>query len=77
MAGDDWPVPTSYEPYWRRDGDARYPTGLEKFGAVVGDDSKFGCNAVSHPGTVLGKGCFVMPCATVRGCVAPGTLIGG
>lgn len=28
-------------------------TGIEKFGAVVGDDSKIGANAVLSPGTIL------------------------
>lgn len=28
-------------------------TGVEKFGAVVGDDSRIGANAVTSPGTIL------------------------
>src|SRR5437762_4444505 len=31
-------------------------TGLTKFGAVIGDGSEIGCNAVINPGSVLGKG---------------------
>lgn len=30
-----------------------YPTGVEKFGALVGDHTKVGANAVLSPGTVL------------------------
>ena len=32
-----------------------YNTGLTKFGALVGDDSKIGANAVLSPGTILEK----------------------
>jgi len=59
------------------DGGERHHTGLDKFGAIAGDGCKFGCNSVSNPGTVLGKGCIIMPCTTVRGCVLPGTIIRG
>ena len=58
-----------------RDGDVRHPTGLEKFGAIIGDGTKFGCNTVSYPGTLLGKGCIVLPCRIVRGCVPAGSVI--
>lgn len=30
-----------------------FETGIEKFGALVGDDSKIGANAVLSPGTIL------------------------
>jgi len=53
----------------------KHRTGLDKFGAIVADGCKFGCNSVSYPGTVLGKGCLVLPCATVRGCVRAGTIV--
>lgn len=35
------------------------PTHLEKFGALVGDHSKVGANAVLSPGTLLPKGSIV------------------
>jgi UDP-N-acetylglucosamine diphosphorylase / glucose-1-phosphate thymidylyltransferase / UDP-N-acetylgalactosamine diphosphorylase / glucosamine-1-phosphate N-acetyltransferase / galactosamine-1-phosphate N-acetyltransferase len=41
-------------------------TGLRKFGAVLGDHVEIGCNAVTNPGTVLGKGCLVFPVTSVR-----------
>lgn len=50
-----------------RDGDRLIPTGLRKFGAVLGDGAEAGCNAVLNPGTVLGR----------RALVAPGTVIAG
>lgn len=34
-------------------------TGVNKFGAIVGDDSKIGANAVLSPGTILAKGSVV------------------
>jgi len=35
------------------------PTGAVKFGALVGDDSKIGANAVLSPGTILQKNTIV------------------
>jgi acetyltransferase-like isoleucine patch superfamily enzyme len=40
-------------------------TGLRKFGAVLGDHVEIGCNAVTNPGTLLGKGCRVFPVTSV------------
>ena len=34
-------------------------TGLDKFGALVGDNSKIGANAVLSPGTILQRGSIV------------------
>jgi len=36
-------------------------TKMKKLGAILGDASQTGCNAVLQPGTVLGKGSFVFP----------------
>ncbi|MFQ5796462.1 MAG: hypothetical protein ACE5JP_15630 [Candidatus Bipolaricaulia bacterium] len=33
----------------------RYPTGLRKFGCIMGDEVEIGCNSVVNPGTLLGK----------------------
>jgi NDP-sugar pyrophosphorylase family protein len=35
------------------------PTGVQKFGALIGDGSRLGANAVTSPGTVLGPGSVV------------------
>lgn len=35
------------------------PTGVTKFGALVGDDTKIGANAVLSPGTLLERGSVV------------------
>ncbi|MCR4434176.1 MAG: glucose-1-phosphate thymidylyltransferase [Coprothermobacterota bacterium] len=44
-----------------------FPTGLRKFGAILGDDAKTGCNVVTNPGTILGRGAIIYPCLSVRG----------
>jgi NDP-sugar pyrophosphorylase family protein len=46
------------------------PTGLRKFGAIIGDRAEIGCNAVLSPGSIIGRNCLVYPGAQWRG-VAP------
>lgn len=46
---------------------ATYKTGLRKLGALLGDNVEMGCNSVSSPGTLLGKGSLVYPNVTVPG----------
>jgi len=46
-------------------------TGLHKLGAILGDGAQVGCNAVTNPGTLIGKEAFCHPCITVRGYVPP------
>ena len=41
-------------------------TGLRKFGAIIGDDTEIGCNAVTNPGTLLGRRSAVFPTVSVR-----------
>jgi NDP-sugar pyrophosphorylase family protein len=51
-------------------------TGLHKFGAVLGDGCKTGCNTVLNPGVLMGPGCVTYPNATLRsGYYPPETLI--
>lgn len=53
-----------------------FDTGLQKFGAVLGDHAEVGCNAVTNPGTLLGKGCLVLPLTSVpSGYHEPKTLV--
>lgn len=47
-------------------------TGLDKFGAVMGDGSQTGCNAVLSPGTLLMPRTAVMPCVHYRGTLVTG-----
>ncbi len=42
-------------------------TGLRKFGAILGDGAKTGCNTVLNPGVLLGPGSITYPNATLRG----------
>ena len=47
--------------------DYTIPTGLTKFGAIIGDRTEIGCNAVLNPGTVIGRDCIIYPGANIRG----------
>jgi bifunctional N-acetylglucosamine-1-phosphate-uridyltransferase/glucosamine-1-phosphate-acetyltransferase GlmU-like protein len=56
----------------------RIVTNLRKFGAILGDHVETGCNSVTNPGTVLGKGCQVFPLTSVRaGYYEPDSVIRG
>lgn len=51
-------------------------TGLRKFGAVLGDGCKTGCNTVLNPGVLLGPRSVTYPNATLRSGYYPdGTLV--
>jgi bifunctional N-acetylglucosamine-1-phosphate-uridyltransferase/glucosamine-1-phosphate-acetyltransferase GlmU-like protein len=39
-------------------------SGMRKFGAILGDNAQTGCNAVTSPGTILGKKGILMPNTT-------------
>ena len=45
------------------------PTGLRKFGALVGDQAEIGCHAVLNPGSIIGRNAQVYPLTSVRGCL--------
>lgn len=51
------------------------PTGLRKLGALLGDHVSIGCNAVSAPGTIVGKGTIVYQGATISGEVPPDSIV--
>jgi NDP-sugar pyrophosphorylase family protein len=50
---------------FRHDGEV-VRTGLRKFGAVLGDRCKTGCNTVLNPGVLMGPDCVTYPNATLR-----------
>ncbi len=57
-------------------GGETYNTGLRKFGAVLGDGCKTGCNTVLNPGVLMGPGSVTYTNASIRsGYYPPGTLI--
>jgi NDP-sugar pyrophosphorylase family protein len=58
-----------------RVGDQVIDTGLEKFGAILGDGALTGCNSVLNPGTVLGRNVMVYACAAIRGYVPHDTVV--
>lgn len=44
-----------------------FDTGLRKFGALLGDQTDIGCNAVLNPGTIIGRGSVIYPNVCWRG----------
>ena len=57
-----------------RDGEDRFPTGLKKVGAMLGDRAEIGCNTVLNPGTVIGRDSSVYPTSCVRGTVPANSI---
>jgi len=47
----------------------RIPTGLRKFGAVLGDRAEIGCNSVINPGAFIGRNAALYPGTQWHGCV--------
>ena len=50
------------------------PTGLKKFGAMLGDRVEVGCNSVLNPGTVVGRDSNVYPVSCVRGVIPANSI---
>lgn len=50
----------------RHDGKV-YPTGLRKFGAIIGDRAEIGCHAVLNPGSLVGRDSLIYSGAQWRG----------
>jgi len=55
--------------------DGNIATGLTKFGAIVGDRTEIGCNAVINPGSVLGRDCMIYPGVNFRGVLPPRSVV--
>lgn len=55
-------------------GEEALPTGLKKFGAMLGDHVEVGCNSVLNPGTVIGRGSNVYPLSMVRGFIPANSI---
>jgi UDP-N-acetylglucosamine diphosphorylase / glucose-1-phosphate thymidylyltransferase / UDP-N-acetylgalactosamine diphosphorylase / glucosamine-1-phosphate N-acetyltransferase / galactosamine-1-phosphate N-acetyltransferase len=51
-----------------------FDTGLRKFGALLGDHTDIGCNAVLNPGTIIGRGSILYPGTNWRG-ILPANMI--
>ena len=52
-----------------------FPTGLTKFGAVIGDDSRVGPMCDLNPGAVIGRRCFVFPRCIVSGYIPHDSVV--
>ena len=52
-----------------KNGAEQIPTGLKKFGAMLGDHVEVGCNSVLNPGTIVGRNSNIYPTSCVRGVV--------
>ena len=52
-----------------------FDTGLRKFGALLGDHTDIGCNAVLNPGSIIGRGSVIYPNASWRGILAPNRIV--
>lgn len=50
-------------------------TNLEKFGAIIGDNTQIGAQVVLNPGTIIGKNCIIYPQAFVNGFYKEGSII--
>ena len=57
------------------DGAGRLPTGLRKFGAIIGDEAEVGCNSVINPGSILGRRSIVFPLSNFSGILAADTIL--
>lgn len=55
--------------------DTDYPTGLRKFGAILGDRADIGCGCVLNPGTVIGQNTNVYPLTMLRGAYPKDSIV--
>ena len=55
--------------------DGNIATGLKKFGAIIGDRTEIGCNAVINPGSVLGRDSIIYPGANFRGVLPASSIV--
>ena len=51
------------------------PTGLKKFGAIIGDRVEVGCNSVLSPGSVIGRDTVIYPGSQWRGVAPSGSIV--
>lgn len=49
-------------------------TGLNKFGAILGDYVEVGCNSVLNPGAVIGRNTNIYPLSSVRGYIPENSI---
>ena len=56
-------------------GDIEIPTGLKKFGAMLGDHVEVGCNSVLNPGSVIGRYTNIYPLSPIRGYIPESSIV--
>ncbi len=52
-----------------------YVTGRRKIGAILGDWTEVGCNAVLNPGTIVGRHAMIYPTSCVRGVIPADAIV--
>jgi NDP-sugar pyrophosphorylase family protein len=52
-----------------------YVTKRRKLGAILGDGAQVGCNAVTNPGTLIGRNSLLYPCTNYGGVAPADSLI--
>ncbi|MDZ4287024.1 MAG: UDP-N-acetylglucosamine diphosphorylase [Prosthecobacter sp.] len=57
------------------DGKKSVPTGLRKFGAIIGDYGEIGCNSVLNPGSIIGRRSVVYPLTSFSGYLPPDSIL--
>jgi NDP-sugar pyrophosphorylase family protein len=58
----------------RRESDL-IPTGLRKFGAIIGDRAEIGCNAVINPGSIIGRNSLIYPLTNFGGFLPANSIL--
>ncbi len=51
------------------------PSGLRKFGAILGDRAEVGCNSVLSPGSIVGRDTVLYPGSLWRGCAPANSIV--
>jgi NDP-sugar pyrophosphorylase family protein len=51
------------------------PTGLRKFGAIIGDRVEIGCNAVINPGSIIGRNSLIYPLSHFGGVLPENSIL--
>lgn len=51
------------------------PTGLRKFGAIIGDRTEIGCNAVISPGSIIGRNSIIYPLTHFGGVLPENSIL--
>ena len=55
--------------------DEKVLTNRKKIGALIGDMTEIGCNAVLTPGTIIGKNTTIYPLVMVRGLIEENSIV--